>query len=68
MYITINSLIGEKTIDLDYPIRNLNFNKEVAVIRMLSDNVQYEMTEAFKLELTGGHKKQVLNKAYTPEN
>ena len=49
MYITINDIIGEKTIDLSYPIRS---NKEalkgpcsvgVAVITMLSDNVQYEI-------------------------
>ena len=40
MYITINDVIGEKTIDLYYPIRS---GKEVAVIRMLSDNVQYKI-------------------------
>ena len=40
MYITINDIIGEKTIDLYYPIRS---GKEVAVIRMLSDNVQYQI-------------------------
>ena len=39
MYITINDVIGEKTINLYYPIRS---GKEVAVIRMLSDNVQYQ--------------------------
>ena len=32
---------------------------------MLSDNIQYEMTEPFKLKLMGGGKKQVLNKTYT---
>ena len=40
MYITVNDVIGEKTIDLYYPIRS---GKEVAVIRMLSDNVQYQI-------------------------
>ena len=40
IYITINDVIGEKRIDLDYPIRS---GKEVAVIRMLSDNVQYQV-------------------------
>ena len=40
MYITINGIIGEKTIDLYYPIRSC---KEVAVIRMLSDNDQYQL-------------------------
>ena len=37
MYITINDIKGEKTIDLSYPIHS---GKEVAVIGMLSDNVQ----------------------------
>ena len=37
MYITINDIIGEKRIDLSYPIRS---GREIAVIRMLSDNVQ----------------------------
>ena len=42
MYITINDVIGEKTIDLSYSIQNFDSSKEVAVIRMLSDNVQYQ--------------------------
>ena len=32
---------------------------------MLSDNIQYEMIEPFKLKLMGGSEKQVLNKTYT---
>ena len=40
MHITINDIIGEKTIDLSYPIRS---NKEVAVIEILSDNFKYEI-------------------------
>ena len=64
MYITINDIIGEKTIDLSYLIRNFDSSKEVAVISMLSDNVQYEMTKPFKLKLIQGEK-QVLNKTYT---
>ena len=40
MYITINNVIGEKTINLYYPICS---DKEVAVVRMLSDNVQYQI-------------------------
>ena len=39
MYITVNDVIGEKRIDLSYPISS---SKEVAVVRILSDNVQYE--------------------------
>ena len=42
MYITIDDVIGEKRIDLSYPIRS---SKEIAVIIMLSDNIQYEITK-----------------------
>ena len=34
---------GEKRIDLSYSIQNFDLGKEIAVIRMLSDNVQYEI-------------------------
>ena len=40
MYITINNIKGEKRIDLSYSIHS---DMEIAVIRMLSDNVQYEI-------------------------
>ena len=47
MYITINNIKGEKRIDLSYSIKNFDSttgwgeaSKEIAVIRMLSDNVQ----------------------------
>ena len=43
MYITINNIKGEKRIDLSYSIQNFDSDKEVAVIRMLSDNVQYQI-------------------------
>ena len=39
MYITINNIKGEKRIDLPY----FDSDKEIAVIRMLSDNVKYEI-------------------------
>ena len=42
MYITINDIMGEKRIDLSCPIRS---NKEVAVVTMLSDKVQYEIAK-----------------------
>ena len=41
MYITINNIKGEKRIDLSYSIQNFDSDKEITVIRMLSDNVQY---------------------------
>ena len=43
MYITVNNIKGEKRIDLSYSIQNFDSGKEVAVIRMLSDNVKYEI-------------------------
>ena len=55
MYIKINN-IGEKRIDLSYPIKNSNSSKEdpegscsteITVITMFSDNIQYEVEKAF---------------------
>ena len=43
MYITINNIKGEKRIDLSCSIQNFDSGKEIAVIRMLSDNVKYEI-------------------------
>ena len=43
MYITINNIKGEKRVDLSYSIQNFDSDKEIAVIRMLSDNVQYQI-------------------------
>ena len=43
MYITINNIKGEKRIDLSYSLQNFDSDKEIAVIRMLSDNVKYEI-------------------------
>ena len=42
MYIMINDIKGEKRIDLSYPI-HLNTIKEITVIIMLSDNIQYNI-------------------------
>ena len=38
----INNIKGEKRIDLSYSIQNFDSGKEIAVIRMLSDNVKYK--------------------------
>ena len=43
MYITINDIKNEKRIDLSYLIQNFDSSKEIAVIRTLSDNVQYQI-------------------------
>ena len=52
----INGVIGEKTIDLSYPICS---SKEITVISMLSKNTQYEMTKPLKLKLVDGSEKEV---------
>ena len=50
MYITINDIIGEKRIDQSYPIKG----KEIAVVNMLSDNVQYWLQGSIEvLSITG---------------
>ena len=43
MYITINNIKGESRIDLSYSIKNFDSDKEITVIRMLSDNVQCQI-------------------------
>ncbi len=44
MYITINNLVGEKKVDLSYSI--LGSRREIAVISLFSDNLQYEVEES----------------------
>ena len=56
MYITVNGIIGEKTIDLSYPIKGA----EIAVVSMLSNNVQYWLQGSIEVLLKTG-KKIVLN-------
>ena len=58
MYITINDIIGEKRINLSYPIRS---GKKIAVVSMLSDNVQYWLQGPIEVLLKTG-KKIDLNK------
>ena len=60
----INGIIGSKTIDLSYPIRNFGSSKEIAVISMLSENTQYKMTKPLKLTLVDGSEKEVLSKTH----
>ena len=58
MCITINGIIGSKTIDLSYPIKG----KEIAVVSMFSNNVLYWLHGPIEVLLKTG-KKIVLNKA-----
>ena len=43
MYITINNIKGEKRIDLSYSVQNFDSGKGITVIRLLSNNVQYQI-------------------------
>ena len=58
MYITINDVIGEKTINLSYPIYP---EKEIAVVSMFSNNSQILLKKSMEVLLYTG-KKIVLNK------
>ena len=59
MYITINDIIGEKRIDLSYPIYA---KKKIAVVSMHSSNAQYWLQGPIEV-LSVTVKKIVLNKA-----
>ena len=62
MYITINDVKGEKTIDLSYPIHShTRWGKEIAVVSMHISNSQILLHRSIEvLSITG--KKIVLNK------
>ena len=62
MYITINDVIGEKTIDLSYAIHSTTgWRKEIAVVSMHTSNSQILLHGSIEvLSITG--KKIVLNK------
>ena len=65
MYITINNVKGESRIDLSYLIQNFDSDKEIAVIRMLSDNVQYQILKLRSvMDLISDTKKTIPNGTY----
>ena len=59
MYITITDFVGEERIGLAYPIRNLDSSKEVTIVSMFSDSVQYQIKEPFKVHLIMNEEKQL---------
>ena len=61
MFITVNDIIGEKRIDLAYPIQG----KEVAVVIMLSDNVQYWLQGSMRILLKTGNEIDLKKGIYT---
>ena len=62
MYISINDIIGEKRINLSYPIYP---SKEAGVISIISDKTLYEIKEPLDLKLMSNHEKQIPNGSYT---
>ena len=62
MYITINDVIGEKRIDLSYPIHS---GKEITVVIMFKDNVQYNVLKPGTIiDNISGNKKLILSETY----
>ena len=65
MYITINNIKGEKRVDLSYSIQNFDSDKEIAVIRMLSDNVKYKILKVREvMDPISDTKKMIPKRAY----
>ena len=66
MYIMINDVIGEKTIDLSNSEFWLYHRAGQSQQRdcSYSENTQYEMTKPLKLKLVDGSEKEVLSKTY----
>ena len=63
MYITINDIKAEKRIDLSYSIAS---DKEIAVIIMLSDNIQYKVLKLHSvMDPISDRKKMILSGTYT---
>ena len=62
MYITINDIKGQKRIDLSYSIDS---DKEIAVIIMLSDNIQYNILKLCSvMDPISDRKKMILSGTY----
>ena len=65
MYITISNIKGESRIDLSYSIQNFDSDKEIAVIRILSDNVKYEILKlCLVMDPISDTKKMIPNGTY----
>ena len=62
MYITINDIIGEKTIDLSYPIHsNAGWGKEIAVVSMHISNSQILLHRSIEVLNKGVYTDKELN-------
>ena len=63
----INDIIGEKRIDLSCPIHSFNTRREITVISMFNDNIQYEVVKSHTIidDISPGNKKLILSNTYT---
>ena len=61
MYITITDIVGEKRIDLAFLIKG----KELAIVSMFNDNVQYRIRNSVKLLPKTVQKEELLKGVYT---
>ena len=64
MYITINNIIGEKTIDLSYPIKGKEA-MEAAVVSVFSNNLQYWFQGSMEVLFKTGEKISLNKGVYT---
>ena len=60
MYVTIADIMGEKRIDLAYPVQG----EEVAVVSVFGDNVQYWLKEPMKVLLKTDEEKELSKGVY----
>ena len=60
MYITVNDIKGEKRIDLSYSIDS---DKEIAVIIMLNNNIQYKVLK-LRSVMDSNSKKLISSRTY----
>ena len=69
MNITVRNVKAEKTVNLAYPINNLDSSQEIAIVSVFSDNITYEITKPLELKLKigdkGKAKKIIPPKTYT---
>ena len=57
--------MGEKRINLSCPIRNLDSSKEVVIVSIFSDNIQYRINEPLKVLLIMNEEKHLLTGMFT---
>ena len=67
MYITLNNIEGEKTIDLSHSIiKHKSIEQlEIAVVSLFSDNIQYEFKKPLMFELPDGGVKLISSGSYS---